>query len=72
MDDVKIRPLSDLKNPLIDRVCPLCRTFGTNIKFMDLQDEKLGISLTVVTCMTCHAVYSMDCEVGDKDEKPIP
>ena len=61
--------MSDLKNPLIDRVCPLCRVFGKNIKFMDLQDPKLGVSLTIATCMTCKGVYSMDCEVVGKDEK---
>lgn len=64
--------MSDLKNPIIDMVCPLCRVFGKNVKFMDLQDSKLGVSLTIVTCMACHAVYSMDCEVGGKDEEPIP
>lgn len=56
----------DLKNPLINRVCPICRTYGKNVKFMDLKDDKLDIGLTIITCMTCHAVYSTDCEVGDK------
>ena len=70
--------ISELKNPIIDRVCPICRVFGKNVKFMDLRDDKIGVSLTIVTCMTCKAVYSMDCEIvepkdsGPKDGKPIP
>ena len=62
----------DLKNPIIERVCPICRVLGKNVKFMDLRDDKIKVSLTIVTCMTCHAVYSMDCELGeDKDDKSI-
>ena len=64
---------SNTKNPLVERVCPLCRTFGTNIKFMDLHDKDANISLTIVTCMACRGVYSMEIEiVQPKDEKPIP
>ncbi len=59
---------SEKKNPLINRVCPLCRTFGQNIRFMDLHDDTVDVSLTIVTCMACRGVYSIDFE-ADKDEK---
>lgn len=64
-------PSDGLKNPLTERVCPMCRTYGANIKFMDLHDDKIDISLTIVTCLTCRAVYSIELK-EDKDEKPIP
>ena len=56
-------PNDNLKNPLIDRVCPICRTFGKNVKFMDLKDEAIDIYITIVTCLACRAVYSMDNKV---------
>ena len=71
VDDISFNMQDDLKNPLVERVCPICRTFGKNIKFMDLHDDNIKISLTIATCLTCRAVYSMDCE-PEKDEKPIP
>ena len=56
----------------MDRVCPICRVFGKNVKFMDLHDDEAKISLTIVTCMTCKAVYNMEYEKSFGDEKPIP
>ena len=56
------KPDDDLKNPLVDRVCPLCRSFGKNVKFMALKDEKIGIDLTIITCLTCRGVYTIDRE----------
>ena len=51
-----------LKNPIFKGTCPICRTFGTNICFMDLHDDKIDVSLTIATCMTCRSVYSFDCK----------
>ena len=62
---------SSTKNPLMERVCPLCRTYGKNVKFMDLHDDEAEISLTIATCLTCKAVYNMDYEKVFGDEKPI-
>lgn len=58
-------PRDNLKNPLVDMVCPLCRTYGKNVKFMDLRDDNIGISLTIITCLSCRGVYSYDLKVGE-------
>ena len=70
-DDEQPDPRDNLKNPLVERVCPLCRVFGTNIKFMDLRDDSIKVSLTIVTCLSCRGVYSMNIEYGE-DGKPVP
>lgn len=58
-------PRDNLKNPLVDMVCPLCRVYGKNVKFMDLRDDKIKISLTIVVCLSCRGVYGMDIETGE-------
>jgi len=60
-------PEKKRKNPKVERVCPICRVMGTNIRFMDLHDSNIP-SITIATCLTCRGVYSMDYEPEDDNK----
>jgi len=45
------------KEALINRVCPLCRVYGKNIRLFDAKEIKSEVNITIATCMACQGVY---------------
>ena len=54
------------KSTKIDRVCPLCHTYGLNINLYDAINVEKGVNITVATCCTCKGLYHIDGEITPK------
>lgn len=48
------------KEPEVDRVCPLCHTFGKNINLIDFKNPKTTKNYILATCLACKGVYHIE------------
>lgn len=60
MVEDKGKPDEPKKRSTVDRVCPLCRTYGKNINLYEAQNTDNEVDILVATCTHCRGLYSLE------------